>query len=145
MKQVEIQRFNSQCTVHELWEFIEDNLYLKGCPSPMYWTTERELEKFKEKKNIFLAISNGVMIGCITVEGSNIRILCIKRRYRRKGVGESLVKHVESIMKSDKRKKNIYVSSFYLFKAKGFYERMGFEIEDDYKFERTWHFKKGLR
>ncbi len=145
MKQIEIQQFKSQCTIRELWEFTEDNLHIKGCPSPMYWTTEREIEKLKQKKNIFLAIGNGVMIGCIIVKGSHIETLCVKKRHRRKGVGESLVKHVELIMKADKRRKNIYVSSFYPFKAKGFYERMGFEIDADDKFERTWHLKKGLK
>ncbi len=147
MKQIEIQPYSwkSKISVRSLWEFIEDNLHMNGFPCPMYWITEREILLLKNKKNIFLAISNGVMIGCIIVKGSNIEILCVKRRYRRKGVGETLVKHIESILKTDKRRKNIYVSSFYPFKAKGFYERIGFEIDADDKFERTWHLKKGLK
>jgi len=144
--EIKIEKYTdeSKISIHSLWEFIEDNLHKKEFPSPMYWINEREIHCLKNKNNIFLAIYRGIMIGCIIVKASEIKILCVKRRFRRKGVGKKLVNHIEQIMRKDKRKKQISVSSCYQFKAKSFYERLGFNVDYNDKFERTWELKKGL-
>ena len=85
------------------------------------------------------------MIGCIIVEKGNVEVLCVKRRYRRKGVGTSLLKHMENELKK-RRYKTLRVISMKTFRAKDFYEKHGYEIESkrQYLCDRAWHFKKGL-
>ena len=144
MKPITIELFNSQCSVRSLWEFIEDNLYIARFPSPMFWITEREIKARQENKNIFLAISNGIVVGCIVFKRSNIEVLCVKRRYRKNGIGKKLIEHIELVLKGDKRRKNLTVSTLDNFNAKRFYERMGFETIGNKGCDHTWHMKKGL-
>jgi ribosomal protein S18 acetylase RimI-like enzyme len=144
MKQWVIELYTNQCTIHELWEFIEDSLSLKDYPYPMYWVTKRVIEKHKKKGHIYLAMQGKKMVGCLIIEKSNIEILCVRKRYKLRGIGESLVKHVEQILQRDKRRKYIRVDSMEDFKAKPFYERLGFKDYKSHEWDHCWHLQKSI-
>ena len=141
-----IEKYCQQCSVDELWNFTEENLKNGATSYPMYWTTRGRIERMREKGEIFLAMAGKNMIGCIMVEKGNVEVLCIKRRYRRKGVGTSLLRHMENELKK-KRYKTLRVISMKAFGAKGFYEKQGYEIESKRQFfcDRTWHLKKAIQ
>lgn len=139
-----IETFNNQCTESELWYFIEDNLTISSYPAPMYWITEREIKNLRKKNNILLAMQGKTMVGCIIVKGSQIEILCVKRWYRKRGIGAGLIKHIEDLWKQNKRRRYIRVDSVKDFKAKGFYDRMGFVVYRHGLEDYTWHMQKGL-
>jgi len=140
-----IEPYVKQCSIKQLWEFIEDSLSVKGLPSPMYWVSRREIERRKNKGEIFLAMQREKMLGCIIVNSSNIDILCIRKLYKRRGIGKGLVDHVEQILHKDKRRKYIRVDSLERFKAKPFYERLGFRDYRSNAWDHTWHMKKELQ
>ena len=138
-----IEKFQKQCTIKELWGFIEDSLGIRNNAYPMYWITERKLGKLRKKGNIFLAMKGQSMIGCIIVENNYVEILCIKKKYRRKGIGNLLLNHIETKWRRDKRRKRILVDSVKDFKAKGFYEKMGYRVTEGHLDDSyTWHFEK---
>jgi ribosomal protein S18 acetylase RimI-like enzyme len=139
-----IEPFHKQCTVDELWEFIEDNLKLRGFPAPMYWISKRQIKTCKKKNEIFLAMRGDKMLGCIITIGSGIEILCVRRYYRKKGIGKALVNHAISVLKQDTRRKHVKVETLHDFKAKGFYEKLGFSVYNVNDYDYTWHMKKAL-
>lgn len=149
---MKIERYNNQCTITELFEFIEDSLFVRGCVKPMYWIRECELRLCKKNKNIFLAIHNGNMVGCIIVRKDfayatmMIEALCIRKRYRNRGYGKALIKHVENLLLEKGECEYIRVDSWKHFKAKPFYESLGFTKEyKPFNIDETWHLEKKIR
>ncbi|MFA7218932.1 MAG: GNAT family N-acetyltransferase [Synergistaceae bacterium] len=144
MKDFAIEHYSDQCKIDDLWDFIEDNLSLKGFPSPAFWITKRALELRRKNNEILLAMIDNKMIGCIVLNRSLIEILCIKRRYRKRGIGNKLVRYAEELLKKDARRKYLRVDSFKPFKAKNFYDKMGFETYNQSEYCDTWHFRRKL-
>lgn len=147
-----IETYNNQCTISELFEFIEDSLFIRGCVKPMYWINERELRLCKKNKHIFLAIHNEKMVGCVIVKKDAayatmmIEILCIRKRYRNRGYGKKLIEHVEGLFLNDGLCKYIRTDSWGPFKAKQFYESLGFTKEyRSFNIDETWHLEKKIR
>lgn len=144
MKNFTIESYSGQCKIDYLWNFIEDNLSLRELPSPMFWITERNLKLRRKNNEIFLAMIDNKMVGCIVLNKSSIEILCIKRRYRKRGIGKSLVRYAEESLKKDGRRKYLKVDSFKPFKAKTFYDKMGFEAYNQSEYCDTWHLRRKL-
>jgi ribosomal protein S18 acetylase RimI-like enzyme len=113
----------------------------------MYWTSESRIHSRKRDGKIIVAMQDGKLVGCLIANGSEIEILCVKKRYRKRGIGKILIQHVENEWKNDKRRKSIIACSLKNFKAKKFYEKMGFEVENKKEWlkDYSWHFRKALR
>jgi len=149
---MQIETYKNQCTIPELFEFIEDSLLTRGCIKPMYWINERELKECRKNKHIFLAIHNKKMVGCIIVKKDAayatmmIEILCIRKRYRNRGYGKKLMANVEGLLLNDGLCKYVRVDSWVPFKAKPFYESLGFTKEYlSVNIDNTWHLVKKIR
>jgi GNAT superfamily N-acetyltransferase len=140
-----IEAYTKQCSIKQLWEFIEESLSVNGLPYPMYWISRRKLEKRKKKGEIFLAMQGKKMVGCIIVKGNNIEILCVRKRYKKRGIGSELVGHVEQKLRKDRRRKYVKVDSLKAFKAKPFYEGLGFRDYRCHRWDHTWHLRKEIQ
>ncbi len=141
---ITIEQYHNQCSIHELWDFIESSLEIKHYPKPMYWVTTGELKRFKDKNSIWVSMCNNRIVGCIVMNRNTIEALCVRKRYRKNGIGKNLVNYCENVLKCNKRIKCMYVWSMYDFKAKGFYEKIGFSIIHGGEFNYTWHLKKNI-
>ena len=144
MLNLTIEPYKKQCKTAELWDFIEDNLRLKGFPKPMYWVSHSDIVQRRKNNEIFLAMQGGKMLGCVIIKKENIEILCVRKRYRRKGIGKALIEHVVAILARDKRRKYIKVDSLCNFGVKEFYEKLGFTDYISNVYDYTWHLKKAL-
>jgi ribosomal protein S18 acetylase RimI-like enzyme len=139
-----IEIYDKQLPVKELLEFIEENLKLRGFPSPMYWVSKRQVQECRKNNEIFLAMQGNKMLGCIIIIGSRIEILCVRKYYRKRGIGKALVNYAIEFLKQDKRRKYVKVESLHDFKAKQFYDKLGFTQYDVNDYDYTWHLQKAL-
>lgn len=59
------------------------------------------LIKMAEKKELFVAIDNGIIIGVAAVEDNDISTVFILPEYQNQGIGKKLMKKVEDVAKNN--------------------------------------------
>ncbi len=82
------------------------------------------IEKMK-KRDVFVAVSEGKIVGTVALEGDDIKKFFVKHDLAGKGIGTALFGKIEDLVKKRKIKKLVVDASL---NAKGFYEKMGFRL-----------------
>ena len=79
--------------------------------------------RYSKNEDIFVALSDSEVIGTVSVLESRVRNLFVKIEFQRKGIGQDLIRFVESAAK-EKNMERLFLSSN--LSAVGFYEKLGF-------------------
>jgi len=85
-----------------------------------------ELRAMIEDRQLFVAETDGLIVGCAGWRGKHIRHVYVAPDLQRSGLGTRLVAHVESDFRDRRSASEIHVAS--VLYARGFYEKLGYEL-----------------
>jgi len=100
------------------------------------------IKKARKRTDMFIAKKNKKILGTGRIEGTHeIRMIYVKPKMQKKGIGTKMINYLEKIAK-EKKWKSVHVKA--LWSAKEFYEKLGFVQDKKKKNKETCFMRKKL-